>query len=168
MDVQERVVVLQSEVTRLKTRLAARAGDEDLMTFLFKGGAGDTIYLDDLRNRLACVHPSLCCILYLTTRVTIGSAAEDKVAALQQALSDIQENNPDAAAQVKVEADLREELTQVRRQLEKFQAIYGDASSALSPDLQHLSQQLQEKEAELQKLRLQERQRDQVRSRYAS
>ncbi|OCH92316.1 BRE1-domain-containing protein [Obba rivulosa] len=140
----ERIAVLHSELTRLRTRLAADAGDEDLVTFLFKDNAGDSTYVDDLRKRLV--------------------AAEEKADALQQSLSSLQKDNPDAAAHARVEAELREELAHVRVQLEKYQTVYGEASTTLPPDLQHLSQQLQEKEDVIEKVRLQVKQREQAES----
>lgn len=44
--------MLQSEVTRLQTRLAAASGNEDLMSFLFQNQQ-DVSYVDDLKRRLA-------------------------------------------------------------------------------------------------------------------
>ena len=61
---QDRIDVLHSEVTRLKTRLAADAGDEDLMSFLFDRAAEnatdststtDRSYVFGLRQKLSYV-----------------------------------------------------------------------------------------------------------------
>ncbi|KAJ3553638.1 hypothetical protein NM688_g3503 [Phlebia brevispora] len=49
----ERIKVLESELTRLRTRLAADAKDEDLMTFFFKSGSEEVSYVADLKRRLA-------------------------------------------------------------------------------------------------------------------
>lgn len=50
---QERILSLRSEVTRLRTRLAAATGDEDLYTFLRVADAeGVPAYVADLKNRL--------------------------------------------------------------------------------------------------------------------
>lgn len=51
---QERITALQSEVGRLKARLASQAHDEDLMTFFFKTNE-DVTYIKDLRSRLELV-----------------------------------------------------------------------------------------------------------------
>jgi hypothetical protein len=50
--VQERIVVYQSETTRLKAQLAANAGHEALLSFL-RDTSGDTSFVDDLQTRLA-------------------------------------------------------------------------------------------------------------------
>ncbi|PSR81178.1 hypothetical protein PHLCEN_2v6513 [Hermanssonia centrifuga] len=49
----ERIKILESEVKRLRTRLAAEANDEDLMTFLFKSTSEEVSYISDLKSRLA-------------------------------------------------------------------------------------------------------------------
>ena len=59
------------------------------------------------------------------------------------------------------EADVRRQLAQVQKQLQKYQAVYGDAS-LMSSDAARLSEQLQHKQAELEKLKLQDQQREQV------
>ena len=52
---QDRVKALTSEVARLKSRLAAQANDEDLMTFFFKYSNEERSYVEDLKERLASV-----------------------------------------------------------------------------------------------------------------
>lgn len=50
---QERIKVLESQLTRLKTRLAASTGDEDLMSFLFRDHTEElATYVEDLQKRL--------------------------------------------------------------------------------------------------------------------
>ena len=44
--------MLQSELRRLKARLAAQAGDEDLMNFILNQSDVDVDYVQDLRTRL--------------------------------------------------------------------------------------------------------------------
>jgi len=51
-DAQDRIAVLQSELRRLKARLAAQAGDEDLMNFILNQSDVDVDYIQDLRTRL--------------------------------------------------------------------------------------------------------------------
>lgn len=59
------------------------------------------------------------------------------------------------------EADLRRQVEQVQKQLEKYQAVYGDSSS-LPPETAQLSEELQRKQDEIEKLRIQDKQREQV------
>lgn len=51
---QERIAIFESENKRLKTRIAASAGDEDLMKFFWQSSP-DASYADDLKRRLSCV-----------------------------------------------------------------------------------------------------------------
>lgn len=44
--------MLQSELRRLKARLVAQAGDEDLMNFILNQPDVDVDYVQDLRTRL--------------------------------------------------------------------------------------------------------------------
>lgn len=53
---QERIAVLESENKRLKTRLAANEGDNDLVTFLWSSSSEGPSYVEDLKRRLSCVH----------------------------------------------------------------------------------------------------------------
>ncbi len=43
---------MESEVTRLRTRMAAQDTNEDLLTFLFRDGVEEISYVDDLKRRL--------------------------------------------------------------------------------------------------------------------
>ncbi len=61
------------------------------------------------------------------------------------------------------EAEVRRQLAHVQKQLDKYQAVYGDASS-MPPETAQLSEQLQRKQDELDKLRLQDKQREQAES----
>ncbi|OBZ67158.1 E3 ubiquitin-protein ligase BRE1 [Grifola frondosa] len=139
----ERINVLELELTRLKTRLAANAGDEDLMSFLFKDQQESSSYVDDLKQRL--------------------STAEERARSLEKSLSSLQEKHPDVAQHVKNEAQVRQQLAEVQKQLEKYRIVYGDASS-LPAEAQSLSEQLQQKQSEIEKLQLQEKQRGQAES----
>ena len=44
--------MLQSELCRLKSRLAAQAGEEDLMNFILNQSDTDINYIQDLKARL--------------------------------------------------------------------------------------------------------------------
>ncbi|KAI0780121.1 BRE1-domain-containing protein [Fomes fomentarius] len=131
----ERIAIFESENKRLKTRIAASAGDEDLMKFFWQSSP-DASYADDLKRRL--------------------SAAEDRVAALEKTLA----GRGDIA---KAEAEVRRQLAQVEKELDKYRAVYGDASS-MPADVSQLSEQLQRKQDELDKLHLQDKQREQAES----
>ena len=82
------------------------------------------------------------------------SAAEGRVAALEKTLS----GRGDAA---KSEAEVRRQLAQVQKELDKYRAVYGNASS-LPPDVAQLSEQLQRKQQELDKVQLQDKEREKV------
>lgn len=152
--------MLQSELKRIKSRLAADAGEDDLVAFLLSDNAEDATFVSDLRKRLACVIPHNDRNDYSPS--VDYRTAEEKSTALEQSLATLQQEDSNAAAQAKAEAKLREELAHIRRRLEKYQAVYGEASSALPPDMQTLSQRLQEKEDEIKRVQLQQKQRDQV------
>ncbi|KAF7977744.1 hypothetical protein HWV62_2826 [Athelia sp. TMB] len=129
----ERILVLQSEVKRCRTQLAAEAGNQDLLAFFYQDKSWDLSYVEDLQNRVA--------------------AAEARASALEQSLSKFAEGQPDAGRYASAEAEARQQLADVTKQLEKYQSVYGDSSS-LPPDVQGLSQELQRKEEEVSKLRL--------------
>lgn len=46
-------MALESEIKRLKTRLAANAGDEDLLNFLWQSTSDSQSFVDDLKQRLS-------------------------------------------------------------------------------------------------------------------
>ena len=148
---------MESETKRLKTRLAANSGDADLMAFLWQSTSDSPSYVDELKRRLACVYS--CYVLHSRTSWLIAdlfltSTVEEQAAALEKTLA----GRADAA---KAEAEVRRQLAQVQKQLERYQAVYGDASS-MSPETAQLSEQLQHKQDELDRLHLQDRNREQV------
>ena len=50
---QDRITVLESELKRHKTQLAANAGNEDLLRFFLGDNSEDLSYVDDLKKRVA-------------------------------------------------------------------------------------------------------------------
>jgi E3 ubiquitin-protein ligase BRE1 len=52
MPKQERILVLESELSRHKAQLAANSGNEDLMLFFFGGSVENAAYIDNLKNRV--------------------------------------------------------------------------------------------------------------------
>jgi E3 ubiquitin-protein ligase BRE1 len=66
-------------------------------------------------------------------------------------LSTLDENHPDVAQRIASEIDTREELARTSKELTSYRSIFGDSSSR---ETQVLVKELQEKNNELQKLRL--------------
>ncbi|KAG1865769.1 BRE1 E3 ubiquitin ligase-domain-containing protein [Suillus subalutaceus] len=123
----ERITQLESEVRRHKAKLAAHAGNEDLMKHFWEGKVDDLQYVDGLRRKLL--------------------ETESKLTALQQSMSTIREEQPDIARHIASEAATREELAAVTTELSRYRSLLGEPSS-------DLARQLQAKEDELQKMRL--------------
>ncbi|KAI3618765.1 e3 ubiquitin-protein ligase bre1 [Moniliophthora roreri] len=134
----ERIDVLTSQLKRCKAQLAAQANREDIIKFLLEGE--DMNHTEYLRKQLAI--------------------AEGRIEALDEAIAKLHPEHLDIARHVQGEADARQELFIARKELEKYRKVYGDLPSA-SADLQQLATQLQQKEEELQNLRLLESQREQ-------
>ncbi|EGN99683.1 hypothetical protein SERLA73DRAFT_167589 [Serpula lacrymans var. lacrymans S7.3] len=135
----ERIRVLESEVKRLKAQLAVGTGNEDLLAFFFGDKVDDTSYIDDMQSKL--------------------QNAEAKVAALEKSLSSLQEDHPDIVQHVKNETELRQELAGVMKQLEQYRSIFGHSAP---PEVRNLSEQLQQKEEEIRRLKLSETQQKQA------
>ncbi|KAI0697245.1 BRE1-domain-containing protein [Cytidiella melzeri] len=121
----ERIKTLVLEVNRLRARLAAEAGDEELLKFLFSCDDEERSYVIDLKNRLAVAN-----------------------------------QRADAAA-IPHDVDIKRRLADVTKQLQRYQAVFGESLSKQSLDVQALANQLHAKEDEIQKLRLQDQQREQ-------
>lgn len=145
--VQERVRVFEAEITRLKTRIAAQGDDEDLMNFFFKSSGEDLTYVNDLKNRLAYVMLT-CDVLFLILTLSLFSDAEERLKAMGQFTAS--------------EAGLKKQLAATTKKLDEYKSVFGEALSALPPDVQALSEQLLQKEKEIQRLQLLEKQHEQV------
>ncbi|KAI6045964.1 hypothetical protein EDC04DRAFT_1857115 [Pisolithus marmoratus] len=135
----ERITQLQSEISRHKAKLAAHSGDEDLMKYFFEGKVDDVEYVRDLKRKL--------------------ETSEMKLVALEQSLSTLQHECPDVSQHVAAEASAREELARVSKELARYRSMLGEA-----PDASGLGRQLQDKDAELKKLRLLVEQQSQAES----
>ncbi|KII92834.1 hypothetical protein PLICRDRAFT_51174 [Plicaturopsis crispa FD-325 SS-3] len=131
----DRLVALESEVKRLKARIAANSGDKDILSFFMKDV--DISYVEDLKSRL--------------------SLAEASAEAQKQSLSFFEDDHPDIVKHMKLEADARQQLAAVTKELATYKSVYGDVST-LPPDSQALAEQLRQKEEELTRLRLLETQ----------
>ncbi|TDL25907.1 BRE1-domain-containing protein [Rickenella mellea] len=137
----DRIVVLQSEVKRLQTRLAASSGNDDLLSFLTKDDNVNTSYVDDLKSRLA--------------------AAEAKVEALNASLSVLEATNPRRANDIAVDSDTRHQLSLAKEKIAAYEAIFGPQAS-LSAETSEVVKRLESKEEELQVMRLKDTQQEQA------
>ena len=97
----------------------------------------------------------------LNLTLPLFSDAEARAASFEQSLSRFDEDHPEVRQHITAEAEARQQLADVTKQLEKYQSVYGD-SSTLPPDVQQLSEQLQRQEAEVLRLRLLDKQRGEV------
>ncbi|KAI0305442.1 BRE1-domain-containing protein [Multifurca ochricompacta] len=129
-----RVEVYQSEVSRLKLLLAAKAGDEELVNSLRKEKSGDAA---ELRERLL--------------------ASEERVSGLEKQLAALSEQHPDISKLINTESETQRQLLVANKLLAQFRSTYGE-SSQLPPDVKQLAEQLKLKEEELRALRLQDAQ----------
>ncbi|CAA7261702.1 unnamed protein product [Cyclocybe aegerita] len=135
----ERIDILQSELSRCKAQLAANAGDEDLMAFFLTGHFEDSKFYEELKSQ--------------------KTRAENKAAALEQTLVIFQNGHPEHGDSIFVEVESREQLKEIKSRLHEYERVFG-SSATHPPDVARLVEQLRIKEAELVKLRLQERQRE--------
>lgn len=83
------------------------------------------------------------------------------MASLEASLSRLDNDHPDIRQHITAETEARQQLADVKKQLERYQSIYGDSSS-LTLEVQQLLAELQKKEEELQKFRLLDTQRGEV------
>ncbi|KAH9083872.1 BRE1 E3 ubiquitin ligase-domain-containing protein [Lactarius deliciosus] len=129
-----RIEVYQSEVSRLKLLLAAKAGDEDLVNFLQMERSGDVA---ELRTRL--------------------KASEERTSDLEKQVTALSEQQPDTSKYIRAEAEAQRQLTAANQLLTQFRSTYGE-SSRLPPDARQLAERLKQKEEEAKSLRLRDAQ----------
>ncbi|KAF9263329.1 BRE1-domain-containing protein [Marasmius fiardii PR-910] len=137
----ERISVLNSQLKRCRLQLAAQANREDIISLLMEDPNGDVSYVEELHQKFSNV--------------------KERLATLEQACSNLDEDNPDIARHVQAEAEALQKLSDVSAQLERYRTVYGEFSS-LQPDVSQLASQLQQKEDELQRFRLLDKQREQT------
>lgn len=123
----ERIIVLQSEVHRLRARMAAQTGDEDLINFIISSSDVDASYVEDLKARL--------------------EKSEATVKGFQDSLLALEEQDLGSAKCIEAEAAARTQVAELQRQLESYRNLCGQSGD--------LPKQLEEKEAELKRLRSQ-------------
>ncbi|KAL0578744.1 E3 ubiquitin-protein ligase bre1 [Marasmius crinis-equi] len=136
----EHINVLNSQLKRCRLQLAAQANREDIVSLLMDN-PNDVNYIETLHAKL--------------------QSAEKRLAALDQACSKLDAEQPDIARHIQGETEALQKLSEVSAELEKYRTVYGELSS-LQPDAGQLASQLQQKEDELQRLRLLEQQREQT------
>lgn len=90
------------------------------------------------------------------------SSSNVRLEGLEASLSLLQKEHPDITQHVHSEANIRERLIHVERELDRYRATYGESSIAFPPDAGELSHRLRQKDGELRELRLQLSQRDEV------
>ncbi|KAI0342170.1 hypothetical protein BDW22DRAFT_244091 [Trametopsis cervina] len=89
-----------------------------------------------------------------------GTEEQSYIEDLKTRLADA-ELRAKAADELK-DVDVRRELINATKQLQRYQAVYGESLLEQHLDVRALAQQLQAKEEEIQKLRLQDQQREQA------
>ncbi|CDZ98285.1 E3 ubiquitin ligase involved in syntaxin degradation [Phaffia rhodozyma] len=127
---QERILTLVSEVGRLKLKLAANAGSEEIFQFLLQHLEEESIeasYVKDLETK------------FLTT--------ENKMNALSQQLVQIG-SKPDLKTLLASESKARQDLAEAERRLEAFEKVLGPDPS-VGKDIKLLTIRLEEKAKEL-------------------
>jgi E3 ubiquitin-protein ligase BRE1 len=144
---QERIQILQSELSRCKAKLAANAGAEDLMLFFLGGNTESVRYVESLKEQKMSIFSYLYPFSHSNV---IYSNAENRVAALEQTVSIFQDQPAELMDRMK---EAFEQLADANAQLEKYRRTYGDLST-LPPDVAHLAEQLRKKEEDLEILRM--------------
>ncbi|KAF8577106.1 BRE1-domain-containing protein [Ramaria rubella] len=127
----DRITALELESKRLKSYIAANAGDENLLELLLDDK------LKDLPERLR--------------------TCERKLEALHLSLATLDHTHPDVTNHIRSESEAREALAVALSRLERFDSIFG-SGSVLPPSQQTMAKQLQEKEELLRVANLQRQQ----------
>ncbi|KAF9520292.1 hypothetical protein BS47DRAFT_750372 [Hydnum rufescens UP504] len=132
---EDRVASLLLEVKRLKAQLAAKAGSEDLLSFLLETSGESLTFVQDLQNKVG--------------------VSRAKISALEATIASLDQSHPDVARHLRTEAQAREECDHLRKRVERYESIFGTNVSADSDELARL---LRQKDDELQSLRLLQKQ----------
>ncbi|KAI0318263.1 hypothetical protein OF83DRAFT_1117143, partial [Amylostereum chailletii] len=125
----ERLDALVSEKARLTRLLVAKAGDQELLQLISEVREQDV-------HRL-----------------------QDRITVLETILGSYEEKHPEIAPHIRAEVDLRRQLNDATKQLNRYRSTYGESSS-LPPDMDQLSKELARKDEELRSLKLQESERE--------
>lgn len=143
------------EVNQCKAHLAAHTGDKQLVLTYLHGDDASKQRWEIIQEQLRYVFDFQNSDFFFSL---IFRRAEHQVAALEQTISSYGED-VEKYARGQVESSRR--MLEMNEELEKYRALLGSNSS---PELVDLKRLLKEKEGELEKLRLLEMQRGEVRS----
>lgn len=139
----ERLTIMRSEVTRLRSKLAATAGEEDYLAFLLRSGEAaiedDISYVRDMEQRVRQL--------------------EAETNALKSQLAEAAQGSPDAQAAIAAETQTRMQLAQVQKTLADREALFQGGT-----EVSQLAQQLEEKDKVIRRLELQVQEADAVSS----
>ena len=140
------------EVKRLKTTLAARAGQEDVLSFLLTNPDENVTFVQDLQAKLKSVAqvPIRASLTHQTC-----SSAQAKADAAEVTIASLDRTHPDLAAHLRAETQAREQCTELRCRLEQYERVFG---ASLSGDAAALAEQLREKDALIRSLQLLQKQ----------
>ena len=142
----ERIGWLESEVKRLKGKLGAESGSVGYLAFLRAEGGVDGDYIKDLEGKLACVEMG-----QVTSCFAHFRDATSRLSALSS-----ETDTPDITA---VQAD----LVSAKAKLEKYEKAFGP-NADLASDAQNLATQLKQANGDVESLKLQVQEAEEVSS----
>jgi len=157
--VQQRLSIVESELSRTKAQLAAQARSKEHLLFFLGGNTDELQFFEDIKEQKLSVLPVFLILPLLN--FFFASQAENRISALEQTFSIYQDDHPDIVQHMKAQADALERLEKVKAELGRYEQTYGPISEN-SPEVSELLEQLRLKEDELEKLRLCEIQRQTV------
>ncbi|GJJ06320.1 hypothetical protein Clacol_000511 [Clathrus columnatus] len=127
----DRIAALECEVKRLKSQLAANAGNESLLELIL----GDQ--LTDLPDTLR--------------------STQERLTALESTLSALDVEHPEIARHIRSEGETKQALAAALARLERYESLFG-STSAIPPAQKTLIDELSQKDELLRKVELQLRQ----------
>lgn len=94
--------------------------------------------------------------------ISIIRASEARATSLESSLATSATEHPDIKKHKLAEAEAKQHLEGVSRELEQYKSVYGNSSSS-SPNLHEMTEQLRKKQAEVERFRLLDQGREEVR-----
>jgi hypothetical protein len=156
--IQERVEGLKLEVKRLKSQLAANAGQADLLSFLLSnGGKDDVSFVQNLQEQLK--YDEGRASIRKPTDLTIHRSAQEKLDVMDATIASLNTEHPDLATHMRNEVSVRQEAAALRSEVERYRRTFG---SELNADAEHLAARLRESEATREQLLLLQKQESAV------
>ncbi|KDQ21297.1 hypothetical protein BOTBODRAFT_122988 [Botryobasidium botryosum FD-172 SS1] len=132
----DRITTLVSEVRRLRSALAAQAGQSDLFVFL-SGNTDETAsYVQDLKSRLL--------------------ASEARCRTLMERLDALDANQLDIGKAARAEAEASQRAALLQERIDSLESVFGEGVS-VPPDTKKLLDTLREREQMLKSLQLQQK-----------